>query len=101
MKISKAYKLESLVDDMNTHGLNNIRIENNIAVASDGKVLAVVPLEEFEPNETGCISPEILIAARKASVKSIKESDIFLTDKEERLIDGSSRPRSTNMYPKK
>jgi len=101
MRISKAYKLEYLVNDINTYGLNNIRIENHTAVASDGHILAVVSLEEFEPNETGCISPETLIAARKASTRAVKESDIILTDKEERLIDGSSRPRSTNMYPKK
>jgi len=100
MRISKAYKLENLVDEMNTHGLANICIENNTAVACDGKVMAIVPLKEFEPNETGCISPEILVAARKASVKSIKESDIFLTDKEERLIDGLTRPRPSSEYPK-
>jgi hypothetical protein len=101
MRINKKYKLEYLVNDIDTHGLNNIRIENHTAFASDGHILAVVPLEEFEPEETGCISPETLIAARKASVKSVRESDIILTEKEERLIDGSSRPRSTNMYPKK
>jgi len=100
MRISKAYKLENLVDEMNTRGLANICIENKTAVACDGRVLAVVPLKEFEPNETGCISPEILVAARKASAKSIKESDIFLTDKEERLIDGLTRPRPSNEYPK-
>jgi len=100
MRISKAYKLENLVDEMNTRGLANICIENNIAVASNGKVLAVVPLKEFEPNETGCISPEILVAARKVSPKADKESDIFLTDKEERLIDGSTRPRPSNEFPK-
>ena len=100
MRISKAYKLENLVDEMNTRGLANICIENNTAVACDGRVLAVVPLKEFEPNETGCISPETLIAARKVSPKADKESEIFLTDKEESLIDGLTRPRPSNQYPK-
>jgi DNA polymerase III sliding clamp (beta) subunit (PCNA family) len=75
MKIDKKYKIEAAAsDDATRYILNSVRVERvddgALAIATDGKIMAIVPveLEESDKHEA-IIPPKAFAAARKACGK--------------------------------
>jgi len=75
MKIDKKYKIEAAAsDDAARYIINSVRVERvddgALAIATDGKIMAIVPveLEESDKHEA-IIPPKAFAAARKACGK--------------------------------
>ena len=70
MEIQRKYKLEKAVStDDNRPTLTNISITRQHAVATNGSILAIVPVK-FEKDDTpGWLSPVALKLARKVAPK--------------------------------
>jgi len=80
MKIDKKYKIEAAAsDDATRYILNSVRVERvddgALAIATDGKIMAIVPveLEESDKHEA-IIPPKAFAAARKACGKHRAEA---------------------------
>lgn len=102
MRINKTVKIEAAVEPKGKKSLNRTAIQNVYLdredsqaklVATDGKILAIVPVGAKE-GESGCISPEALKAARKLGGEiAVNE---FLT-----VADGTQFPKPDGgMFPK-
>ena len=97
MQIDTKYQLEKVVStDGLRKPLQNILISRDknkkpIAIATNGRVLAMVPVTLEETDQTGLISPEALKASRKNKAnpgQMIANGDID-------LLDGRRLPRPT------
>ncbi|MFH1997369.1 MAG: hypothetical protein ABII94_01600 [Patescibacteria group bacterium] len=98
MKIESKYKLDKITaNDSSRPAMNHVFIEDNIAVATNGHVLAIVPVEIEEGDTGGILSKDSFVAARKLAKKN-NDLQIKLNGTEE-LIDGTQRPRLDLKYP--
>jgi hypothetical protein len=100
MKIPLNCKLEACVsnDTMRLH-INNIHIdvENKLAIATNGQMLAIVPIEPEEADTSGPLPPKALQAARKLKAFG---AACFTINGDIKLPDGCSMPRPTvSPYP--
>lgn len=95
MKLAKIHKLESAVSKDETRaGICQPFIQSGRAIATDGKILASVPIEteEGEEVEGKRIPLDALKAARKATMKLIPDCHLQLGDKLCTLSNGASYP---------
>lgn len=109
MKLNRDYKLERAASTDGTRlAIQNIYIGHEkgpdtptVAVATNGRIMAIVPVEIADENELGLVSPEALIRARKLAKKNA-ESELILNG-DIRFVDESSLPRpiqeQTGNYP--
>lgn len=68
MRIESKYKLESCVSNERA-SLHDILIENGKAIACDGKIIAIVPIELEEGDTAQKLNPEVLKKGRKLNKK--------------------------------
>lgn len=95
MKLAKIHKLESAVSKDETRAaIMQPYIQGGRAIATDGKILASVPIktEEGEEVEGKRIPLDALKAARKATLKLIPDCHLQLGDKLCTLNNGASYP---------
>ena len=98
MQIERKYKIEKCVStDESRPNLNNIYISRRHAMATNGRILAIVPVQVQEDDETGWLSPEALKHARKVSAKGLDSVQIVLNGAQV-LSDGTimNRPDGEN-----
>lgn len=96
MRIARRYELDRVVSTEETRpGLQSISLQNGKAIATDGHVLAVVPVQ-MDGDKVDRLSADLLAKARKATSK--KDEDIILANLNgtATLKDGSVLP---NTYP--
>ena len=66
MQIDRSYKLEKCVStDPNRENLSNIFVTKRHAMATNGTILALVPVTSEPEDTTGLMSTDSLKAARK------------------------------------
>ena len=103
MNIDKKYKIEKAVctDDTRTN-LTNISITRRHAIACDGRMIAIVPIEVDDGDETGWMTPDSLKLARRVNPKGLDTIRIILNGTQE-LPDGSTikRPSFDDVHPPK
>ena len=95
MKLAKIHKLESVVSKDDTRpAIMQPFIQGGRAIATDGKMLASVPIEteEGEEVEGMRIPVDALKAARKATLKLFPDSTLTLTEKSASVLSGASFP---------
>jgi len=98
MQIERKYKIEKCVStDPSRTNLNNIYISRRHAMATNGRILAIIPVQVQEDDETGWLSPEALKHARKVSAKGLDSVQIVLNGAQV-LPDGTimHRPEGEN-----
>jgi hypothetical protein len=79
VQIDRKYKIEKCVStDPSRANLQNICISRRHAMSTNGRILAIVPVEVQEDDETGWLSPEALKHARKVSAKGLELVQIVL-----------------------
>jgi hypothetical protein len=103
MKIDKKYRLETAVStDESRENLANISVTRRHAIACDGKMIAIVPVEIDEGDEVGWMTPDALKQARKANPRGLDTIRIILNGQQE-LQDGSTvkRPSFDEVRPPK
>ena len=103
MKIDKKYRLEKAVStDESRTNLTNISITRRHAIACDGRMIAIVPVEVDEGDEAGWLSPDALKLARRVNPKGLDTIRIILNGTQE-LPDGSTikRPSFDEVHPPK
>ena len=95
MQIDRSYKLEKCVStDPNRENLGNIFVTKRHAMATNGTILALVPLST-EPDDTpGLMSADALKAARKLTPAREGSVTIALNGSQQ-LRDGTKIPRPT------
>jgi DNA polymerase III sliding clamp (beta) subunit (PCNA family) len=101
MQIERKYKIEKCVSTDSTRtNMTNIFITKRHAMATNGHMLAVVPVT-FESEDTnGWLTPAALTQARKVTPKSAGDVVISLNGAQE-LIDGTRIVRPTEEKPPK
>jgi len=95
MRINKLHKIEAACSkDENRPGIVQPFIQNGRAIATDGKILASVPIQttEGEEVEDKRIPIDALKAARKATLKMTPNATLTLGDKNCTLPNGASYP---------
>lgn len=95
MKLAKTYKLESSVSKDDTRAaIMQPFIQNGRAIATDGRMLASVPIETEEGEEVNGmrIPLDALKAARKATLKIIPDLSLTLAEKSASVLSGASFP---------
>jgi len=95
MRINKIHKLEAACSkDENRPGIVQPFIQNGRAIATDGKILASVPIQtaEGEEVEDKRIPIDALKAARKATLKMYPDATLTLGEKSCTLPNGASYP---------
>jgi hypothetical protein len=95
MKISKLHKLESACSKDETRPtITQPFIQGGRAIATDGRILASVPIEtvEGEEVEDKRIPIDALKAARKATLKMYPGATLTLGEKNCTLLNGASYP---------
>lgn len=95
MKISKLHKLESACSKDETRPtITQPFVQNGRAIATDGKILASVPIQtdEGEEVEGKRIPIDALKAARKATLKMYSNATLTLGEKSCSLPNGASYP---------
>ena len=103
MKIDKKYRLEKAVStDESRENLANISVTRRHAIACDGKMIAIVPVEIDEGDEVGWMSPDALKLARKVNPRGLDTIRIMLNGNQE-LPGGSTvkRPSFDDVHPPK
>ena len=101
MKIDKKYRLEKAVStDESRENLANISVTRRHAIACDGKMIAIVPVEVDEGDEVGWMTPDALKLARRVNPKGLDTIRIVLNGSQE-LPDGSTamRPSFDEVHP--
>jgi DNA polymerase III sliding clamp (beta) subunit (PCNA family) len=101
MQIERKYKIEKCVSTDSTRtNMTNIFITKRHAMATNGHMLAVVPVT-FESEDTnGWLTPAALTQARKVTPKSAGDVVISLNGAQV-LIDGTKMVRPTEENPPK
>ncbi len=98
MQIERKYKIEKCVStDESRPTLNNIYISRRHAMSTNGRILAIVPVQVQEDDEIGWLSPDALKHARKVSPKGLDSVQIVLNGAQV-LPDGTimNRPDGEN-----
>ena len=98
MQIERKYKIEKCVStDESRPNLNNIYISRRHALSTNGRILAIVPVQVQEDEETGWLSTDALKHARKVSAKGLDSVQIILNGAQV-LPDGTimNRPEGEN-----
>jgi DNA polymerase III sliding clamp (beta) subunit (PCNA family) len=99
MEINKKYKLEKAVSkDPLRENLQNIIIQGKQAFATDGYIMAVVPVKLENGDTPGLMSPDALKLGRKATSKAFDNITIAL-DGSQKLHDGTVLPRPEGDHP--
>ena len=79
MQIDRKYKIEKAVStDSMRENLQNVFVSRHHAMATDGKILAIVPVQTDKEDESGWITPDALKHARKVSGKGLESVTIGL-----------------------
>ena len=101
MEINKKYKLEKAVTkDQMRESLQNIIILQDQAIATDGYILAAVPVKMEDGDTAGLLSPDALKLGRKVMPKGFDEIRIAL-DGSQKLSDGTVLPRPEGEQPQR
>ena len=98
MQIERKYKMEKCAStDVSRPNLQNIYISRRHAMSTNGRILAIVPVQGQEDDEIGWLSPDALKHARKVSAKGLDSVQIVLNGAQV-LPDGTimSRPEGVN-----
>jgi len=98
MQIERKVKIEKCAStDESRPNLNNIYISRRHAMSTNGRILAIVPVQVQEDDEIGWLSPDALKHARKVSAKGLESIQIVLNGAQI-LPDGTimSRPEGEN-----
>ena len=99
MQIDKKYRLEKAVStDESRENLQNIWVSRRHAMATDGKILALVPITSEKDDEPGWMSPDALKFGRKATPKGIDSVRIGLNGTQI-LQDGTILRRPSDIKP--
>jgi hypothetical protein len=96
MQIDRSYKLEKCVSaDPNRENLGNIFITRRHAMATNGTILALVPITSDSEDTAGLMSPEALKAGRKLT--PTREGIVTMSlNGSQQLRDGTKIPRPTD-----
>jgi DNA polymerase III sliding clamp (beta) subunit (PCNA family) len=79
MQIERKYKIEKAVSsDSTRENLQNVFVSRRHCMATDGKILAIVPVTCEKGDESGWMTPEALKLARKISGKGLDSIRIGL-----------------------
>ena len=79
MQIDRKYKIEKAVStDSNRESLQNVFVSRRHAMATDGRILAIVPVKTDVEDGPGWMSPDALKHARKVSGKGLDSIRIGL-----------------------
>ena len=98
MQFDKRYKIEKAVStDSDRESLHNVFVSTRHALATDGRILAIVPVTTDGEDEPGSMSPDALKHARKVSGKGLDSIRIGLNGAQI-LPDGTTmlRPEKHN-----
>jgi hypothetical protein len=98
MQIERKYRIEKCVSsDPSRTNLQNIYISRRHAMSTNGRILAIVPVQVQEDDEIGWLSPGALKHARKISSKGLDSVHIVLNGAQV-LPDGTimNRPEGEN-----
>jgi hypothetical protein len=96
MEIYKKYKLEKAVStDMLRTNQHNIHVSKRQAMATNGHILAIVPVHNAKGDTDGWLSPDALKLARKVAPKSVDPITISLNGSQV-LPDGTQMTRPGN-----
>ncbi len=99
MQIDKRYKIEKAVStDSNRESLQNVFVSKRHALATDGRILAIVPVTTDGEDEPGWMSPDALKHARKVSGKGLDSIRIGLNGAQI-LPDGTTMQRPEKHNP--
>jgi hypothetical protein len=97
MQIDRSYKLEKCVStDPNRENLGNIFVTKRHCMATNGTVLALVPITSEPEDTTGLLSADALKAGRKLTTAREGSINIGLNGSQQ-LRDGTRIPRPTNV----
>jgi hypothetical protein len=101
MDINKKYRLEKAVSkDPMRESLQNVYVTKRHATATNGHILAIVPVKSEDTDTPGPLSPDALKLGRKAMPKGLEEIRIALDGKQV-LPDGVALPRpEVDGFPK-
>lgn len=101
MQIDRKYKIEKAVStDTLRENLQNVFVSRRHAVATDGTILAIVPVHTEQDDEPGWLTPEALKHARKVSVKG-QDSLVLRMNGAQFLSDGTVMTRPDEHKPPK
>jgi len=101
MQIDRKYKIERAVSsDYLRENLQNVFVSKHHAVATDGKILAIVPIQTDKEDEAGWLTPDALKHARKVSGKGLESVRIGLNGAQI-LPDGTVMTRPEEHKPPK
>ncbi len=79
MQIDRKYRIEKAVSSDSTREvLHNVFISRRHAMATDGKILAIVPVQAEKDDEPGWLTPDALKHARRVSGKGLDSIRIGL-----------------------
>ena len=99
MQIDKKYRIEHCVSkDSTREQMNNIFVNKTHAMATNGHILARVPIELEKGDTEGCLSPEALKLARKVTPKNLGFAQIVLNGSQV-MPDGTAMTRPTATPP--
>lgn len=99
MQIERRFKIEKAVStDPTRENLQNVFISRRHAMATDGKILAIVPVTCEKDDEAGSLTPEALKLARKVSGKGLDSVCIGLNGAQI-LPDGTVMQRPSDHKP--
>jgi len=99
MQIDRKYKIEKAVStDSMRENLQNVFVSKRHAMATDGKILAIVPVTCEKDDEAGSLTPEALKLARKVSGKGLDSVRIGLNGAQI-LPDGTVMKRPNDHKP--
>jgi hypothetical protein len=99
MQIDRNYKLEKCVStDPNRENLGNIFVTQRHAMATNGTVLALVPITSELEDTNGLMSADALKAGRKITPARMGSIDISLNGSQQ-LKDGTKIPRPEDCKP--
>ena len=99
MQIDRSYKIEKCVStDPNRENLSNIFVSQRHCMATNGTVLALVPITSEPDDTTGLMSADALKAARKLTPARNGSVEISLNGSQQ-LRDGTKIPRPEATKP--
>ena len=104
MRVDSKYKLEcATTKDKGRPVLMLLKVDTlndkPVLIATDGRLMAIVPCEVRDNEQGKIFSPVSLVAARKLAKRN-QSAEVVLQNGTATLIDGSSTPTPTDMeYP--
>ena len=98
MKLLKELRIEECVsEDASKFVINHVCLDGDQLIATDGRILAVVPCERSEGDVDGLIPVAALRAARKLANGKFTHLLMRCEEKQCVLVDGSTVPRPQDM----